>query len=285
MSNDKSLNFTIRLQADQAPLSRRRPKVLPAVAFPRTMPIPRFFCPAPLQPDTLIELPVAAAHHALRALRLAAGAAVVLFDGTGGEYPAVLQVSGTRVAARTGPHDPRECELPGELVLIQAMAGGDKMDWIVEKAVELGVCALCPVQAQRSVLHLDGARLEKRLARWRAIVQSACEQCGRNRLMQIRAPASLAHCLAQAAGPILFCHPEGAPDFVAALGTARHTLTLVVGPEGGWSPAELAIAQRQALQPVRFGSRVLRTETAGLAMVAAATAVLGWLDQTSARPE
>lgn len=240
------------------------------------MPTARFFCPSPLQADSRIELPESLAHHAIRVLRLPAGTAVTLFDGRGGQYPAVLDIQGRTALANVGPHEAIECELRGRLTLIQGIASGDKMDWIVEKAVELGVSELIPVAAERSVLRLTGPRLEKRLAHWRAIVQAASEQCGRNRLMQVREPAPLRDSLDHLSGISLFCHPEGDIDFPQALAGVGECLNLLVGPEGGWSPDELSLARSRGLQGVRFGSRVLRTETAGLAMVAAAGALLRW---------
>ncbi|WP_066459592.1 16S rRNA (uracil(1498)-N(3))-methyltransferase [Castellaniella caeni] len=240
------------------------------------MPIARFFCPTPLQAHTRAVLPDALAHHALRVLRLPPGSAIVLFDGRGGQYPATLVADGRAAYADVGGHDPRDCELRGRLTLVQGIAGGDKMDWIVEKAVELGVGALYPVAAERSVLRLSGPRLDKRLTHWRAIVQAASEQCGRNRLMQVHAPAPLADCLGALEGPTLFCHPDGPADFAQALRAVDTRLSLLVGPEGGWSESELALARKRGLSAVRFGPRVLRTETAGLAMAAAATALLQW---------
>lgn len=240
------------------------------------MPAPRFFCTAALQANTIIELPAATARHALRALRLADGDAAILFDGRGGQYPATLAASGSTLQARIGAHEPVECELRGRTRLIQGIASGDKMDWVVEKAVELGVSDLYPIAADRSVLRLTGARLEKRLEHWRAIVQAASEQCGRNHLMQVHAPVPLARGLSGLSGPTLFCHPDGAQPFASALKSVKDEVNFVIGPEGGWSADELAQAHRQSLQAVRFGSRVLRTETAGLAIVAAATALLGW---------
>ncbi|MFT0533022.1 16S rRNA (uracil(1498)-N(3))-methyltransferase [Castellaniella hirudinis] len=240
------------------------------------MPMPRFFCSAALRAHTAIDLPEALAHHALRVLRLADGTAITLFDGQGGQYPATLRVQGRRAQAQLGTHDPAERELQGRLMLLQGIASGDKMDWVIEKAVELGVYAVAPVMAERSVLRLSGARLDKRLAHWRAIVQAASEQCGRNRLMRVLDPAPLAACLEGLDGPALFAHPEGGQSFDQALQSVDRRLSLLVGPEGGWSDAELALGQRRGLQPVRFGPRVLRTETAGLAMAAAATALLDW---------
>ncbi|WP_323017709.1 16S rRNA (uracil(1498)-N(3))-methyltransferase [Castellaniella sp.] len=240
------------------------------------MPTARFFCPTPLQADCRMTLPESLAHHALRVLRLPAGTAVTLFDGQGGQYPAVLQIQGRTALADVGRHEAVESELRGHLTLIQGIASGDKMDWVVEKAVELGVSTLIPIAAERSVLRLSGPRLEKRLAHWRAIVQAASEQSGRNRLMQVLDPAPLRDYLEKLTGLSLFCHPDGEADFAQALHHTSDRLNVLVGPEGGWTPDELDLASRHGLQGVRFGPRILRTETAGLAMAAAATALLGW---------
>ncbi|MER1967744.1 16S rRNA (uracil(1498)-N(3))-methyltransferase [Castellaniella sp. GW247-6E4] len=243
------------------------------------MPAPRFHCPTPLAPHARIDLPEALAHHALRVLRLRPGAAITLFDGHGGEYAAVLRVDGGAAWADTGAHDPVERELPGRITLLQGLAGGDKMDWIVEKAVETGAARLVPIAAERSILRLAGPRLDKRLARWRAIAGAASEQCGRNRLMSVVDPLTFGEALdllGAEDGPALFCHPEGAVPLAQALAPVRTRLSLLVGPEGGWSEAEQAAAAAAGLVPVVLGPRVLRTETAGLALIAAATALLGW---------
>ena len=148
--------------------------------------------------------------------------------------------------------------------------------------MELGAVRVVPVAAQRSVLQLTGPRLEKRVAHWQRIAQSASEQCGRNRLMNVDAPQTLAQWLEQPAeGLRLLCHPDADDDLAGALAALRNqdgtpALTLLVGPEGGWSDKELDQARAAGVQSVRFGSRVLRTETAGLALIAAAAALLGW---------
>ncbi|MFA5662856.1 16S rRNA (uracil(1498)-N(3))-methyltransferase [Castellaniella sp.] len=240
------------------------------------MSTPRFFYPAPLVGQTQPGLPEPMAHHAQHVLRLGPGQHVVLFDGHGGEYPGVLHSSGTGLYVQLAGHDPVERELTGQLVLLQGLASGDKMDWIVEKAVELGVSELQPITAQRSVLRLAGERLGKRMARWQAIVQSASAQCGRNRLMRVHAPVSLADALAQARGTVLFCDPEGGQALSQALADAPARLGLLIGPEGGWSDQEHALARQHGLLPIRFGPRVLRTETAGMALAVACTTLLGW---------
>lgn len=243
------------------------------------MSAPRFFCDAPLAAGARIVLPEALAHHAIRVLRLRAGETMVLFNGQGGEYPAVLEIDGKAGFAQLGAFDPREAELVGRLTLVQGLPAGDKMDWVVEKAVELGAARVCPIAAQRSVLQLSGPRLEKRVAHWQRIAQSAAEQCGRNRLMAVDAPVTLADWLALPAdGLRLLCHPDADADLAGRLGATPNlqSLTLLVGPEGGWSEKELAQAREAGVQAVRFGPRVLRTETAGLALISAAGALLGW---------
>ena len=244
--------------------------------------MPRFYYPAPLAASgKRLLLPDALAHHAVRVLRLRDGTAIVLFDGSGGQYPAVLRIEGRQAWAELGDFDAREAELPGRITLVQGLPGSDKMDWVVEKAVELGAAALAPIQARRSVVQLSAERAGKRLAHWRRIAQASAEQCGRNRLMDIAAPRSLEDYLAQpAAGLRLLCHPEADATLAQALaplaGQAQVELSLLVGPEGGWSEEELQAARRAGVQAVRFGPRVLRTETAGLALIAAASALLGW---------
>lgn len=243
------------------------------------MSAPRFFCDIPLSAGARIALPDALAHHALRVLRLKAGESVVLFNGQGGEYPAVLDVDGKAGHAQLGDFSAREAELAGRITLVQGLPSGDKMDWVVEKAVELGASRVSPIAAQRSVLQLSGPRLDKRVAHWQRIAQSAAEQCGRNRLMAVDAPRSLADWLAEPAeGLRLLCHPEAGEDLAGKLRAAPGltALTLLVGPEGGWSDKELELARQAGVQAVRFGPRVLRTETAGLALVSAVSALLAW---------
>ncbi len=254
------------------------------------MPTPRFYLCEPLPDHACIPLPAALSHYALRVLRLAPGSAITLFNGEGGETPAVLAVDGATAQARLGTHRAREAELAGRLCLVQGLATGDKMDWIVEKAVELGAHELVPIAARYSTLQLRGERLEKRLAHWRRVAQAASEQCGRNRIMAVHAPRRLDDYLR--APPVgdeatlrLLCHPEAEHSLDAALTRwpARHgggatppRLELLVGPEGGWSDEEIALATQAGAQVVRFGARILRTETAGLALMSACTALLGW---------
>jgi len=231
-----------------------------------------------LQAHQTLELPPDLAHYALRVLRLKDGAAVILFNGRGGQFEAVLQVRGKTADATLGAHQAVEAELPGRITLMQGLPSGEKMDWIVEKAVELGAHRLIPITAQRSVVQLSPERRAKRMKHWQRVAQSASEQCGRNRLLTIDAPVTLEACIAAqdgSAGPLLLCDPEAGQTLEQALDDADD-LNLLVGPEGGWSPEEQQQALHHGARPLRFGTRVLRTETAGLALIAAISALKGW---------
>lgn len=239
---------------------------------------PRFHCSFPLSARQRLELPDALSHHAVRVLRLRHGSDIVLFDGQGGQYPAVLEIEGKRAWAHTGEKQDIDLELPVRTVLVQGIAGGDKMDWIIEKAVEMGVAQLVPVTAQRSIIQLSGERREKRLRHWQRIAIAASEQCGRNQVMEVCPPQDLAQWLAQAEAGLLrlACQPEAARDLNDVVPAHQGPLALMVGPEGGWSDEELGLMQSQGLETVRFGRRVLRTETAGIALMAAVTAIKRW---------
>jgi 16S rRNA (uracil1498-N3)-methyltransferase len=239
------------------------------------MMVSRFFFPRPLPDSGDIELPDALAHHALRVLRLRDGEPLVLFDGSGGELAARLQLRGKAAIAIRGEHRAFECESPLSLVLVQALASGDKMDWIVQKAVELGASAVVPLQAERSVLRLAGERADKRVAHWRQVAVSACEQSGRNRVPAVEPITSLRDYLAAAAPAAKFIlTPEGGRR-LAAVERPAAPLHLLVGPEGGWSDEELALCRMSGCIEVGLGPRVLRTETAGLAAIAALQTLWG----------
>ncbi|WP_397474049.1 16S rRNA (uracil(1498)-N(3))-methyltransferase [Pusillimonas sp.] len=242
------------------------------------MAAPRFFCPVQLHAHQTLTLPPDLAHYALRVLRLKDGAEIILFDGSGGQFDAVIRVSGKSAEADVGAHHAIDAELPGRITLVQGLPSGDKMDWIVEKAVEMGAYRLVPITAQRSVVQLNAERRAKRMKHWQRVAQSASEQCGRNRIMQIAEPVTLEAYLEAdtTPGPTLLCHPEAEQGLAQVLDN-RPDLTLLVGPEGGWSPEEQQTAVRHGAKPLRFGTRVLRTETAGIALIAAISALNGWL--------
>ncbi len=232
----------------------------------------RFHVPPVLASGAEVDLPAAAGHHAARVLRLAAGAAVTLFDGTGGEYAGrIVRVDGARVRVAVGSHRAVECEAPVRVTLAQGISSGERMDYTLQKAVELGVAVLQPLATARSVVRLTGDRAERRMEHWRQVVAGACEQCGRNTVPEVRAIAAPAAWLA-GLGPVdgvarLTLAPA-APRRLSALASVSSAL-LAVGPEGGFDAAERALLARAGFEAVRLGPRVLRTETAALAALAA----------------
>ncbi|CAG9176351.1 Ribosomal RNA small subunit methyltransferase E [Cupriavidus laharis] len=245
---------------------------------------PRFFVGntgAALAAGTDLELPEAVLRHA-HVLRLAPGDAITLFDGRGGSHDATLLELGKRHAlARVGEHDTTETEPPFRITLAQGLAGGDKMDWLIEKAVELGVAAIQPLQAARSVVRLSGERAQKRQAHWQALVEAACEQCGRNRLPAVAPVANLDTWLrAKGEGARLLVSPRADQSLPAYAAAHREALlagsvTLLIGPEGGLAPEEEDAALHAGFTAVSLGPRILRTETAGLACLATLNALLG----------
>ena len=238
---------------------------------------PRFFCPPPLTAGAEIALPTGAAHHAARVLRLAAGAAVTLFDGEGGECAGRLtRVDGRGVVARVEARRAVERESPLAITLIQGLAAADRMDYAIRKAVELGVTAIVPVTTARSVARLDRERALRRVEHWRQIVIGACEQCGRNRLPAIRTPCDLLEWLRRpsSASSRLLPAPD-ATQGLAQLVPPGGAIEILVGPEGGLAPEESAAALAAGFRAVRLGPRILRTETVAPAALAAMNALWG----------
>ncbi|MBP9712308.1 MAG: 16S rRNA (uracil(1498)-N(3))-methyltransferase [Sterolibacterium sp.] len=244
--------------------------------------IPRFYCPVTevtLLTQGRVLLPAAQAHHALKVLRLRVGDALVLFDGQGGEYPGCIVEATRQVVVSLGAWQARESESPLQVTLAQGLPGGDKMDWVVQKAVELGVAAIQPLEMKRSVVRLAGERAEKRQAHWQQVAVAACEQSGRNRLPEVKAITGLPKYLAAQASNtdatlrLLLSPHRGQPLSSWPRPTAG--VTLLIGPEGGMDADEETLACTLGFQPVSLGPRVLRTETAGLAALAALMALWG----------
>jgi len=234
----------------------------------------------PLVPDADVQLPEAAAYHVARVLRLRAGAPIVAFDGSGGDFQCeVLAVEGDRVRVRVGSRTPGLPESPLGITLVQAVSRSERMDWTLQKATELGVTAIVPVLSARSVVRLDARQAEKKLRHWQAIVAGACEQCGRSVLPEVRAPQELDAYLASAArdGQRFVLSPSG-PASLAGLASVSARVTLLIGPEGGLEDAELERATQAGFSPVRLGPRVLRTETAGIVALTVLQALWGDLN-------
>lgn len=234
--------------------------------------VPRLFVGADLAPRTRLFLPEDAAHHAARVLRLREGDPAVLFDGRGGEYEARLFMPGRgQVAAEIGEWRDIERESPLAVTLVQAVSSGEKMDFTVQKAVELGVAAIQPLLTAKSVVRLSAEREEKKRAHWRRVAIAACEQCGRNRIPEILEPVAVERYKAPAGAKILLS-PSGAGKLS---GFAAGPLTLAAGPEAGFSADEEQRLLRAGFEAVRLGPRILRTETAALAALAALNALAG----------
>ena len=239
--------------------------------------MPRFYLDHPFEVGALFELPEGIARH-IGVLRLRAGDTITLFNGRGGEFAATLTlIEKHRVTAHLKTFDARESEPGHALTLAQVMPEGTKIDWVIEKAVELGVTAIQPLISTRSVVRLTDERADKKLVHWRAIVAAASAQCGRNRLPSIAAPQPFASWAAQQdLHPRILLSPRGQQSIAD---WARHRpaqpVTLIVGPEGGLSEAEEQLAVQRGAICLSIGSRVLRTETAGIAALAALHALWG----------
>lgn len=238
----------------------------------------RFHIDHPLTIDACVTLPEPAAQHAIRVLRLAQGDAITLFNGDGLDYRAeLIDVERRRVAARITAVHAAAGESPLPLTLVQALARGDKMDLIVQKATELGVTRVVPVFTERSEVRLDGDRSHKRAQHWRAVAAAACEQCGRARLPTIEEAVSLQNWLANppADDTLRLALLPDAQSGLRQLAMPRGGATLVVGPEGGLGERDTASLCEHQFIGLRLGPRILRTETAGLTALAALQALFG----------
>ncbi len=237
---------------------------------------PRFYLDQTLAPGARFSLPPGPARHAARALRLGVDDAVTLFNGRGGEYAARIErIHKDEVAVAVTGFAEIERESRLQIRLAQGISSGERMDYTLQKAVELGVAAIQPIAAKRSVVKLAGERADKRVAHWQGVVASACEQCGRNRVPEVASPLPLAQWLGgHGGGRLLFLSPQ-AERRLAELPPPAGIDCLVAGPEGGFEADEIAALKAAGAIPVRLGPRVLRTETAALAALAAMQTLWG----------
>ncbi|HYH42814.1 MAG TPA: 16S rRNA (uracil(1498)-N(3))-methyltransferase [Burkholderiales bacterium] len=243
----------------------------------RSKPSPRVYLPDDIPAHGVCVVPPEQSHHVSHVLRLAAGDAVTAFDGRGNEYAATIaRISKQGVTLNVGePHAvSRESTL--DIVLAQGISSGDRMDYTVQKAVELGVRAIQPLATERSVVRLAPERAARRAAHWRGIAVAACEQCGRNVVPEVLPVAAFTAWLGtRAPGELRLTLMPGAEARLSDLERPQGRIVLLAGPEGGLSPRERGDAQIAGFTPVRLGPRVLRTETAALAAVAAMQTLWG----------
>ena len=247
--------------------------------------LPRFHCPTALVPGDALNLPSGTARH-VQVLRLQPNDEITLFNGQGGEFKAVVTHMGrSDVSVRVGEHKQIERELNLRVNLWSGITANERMDWLLEKATELGATTLLPITAERSVLKLKGERADKKLAHWQAIAVASSEQCGRNRVLQVCSPVTLSQAIAQlsvsplqAARWVLSLAPgnRSLQEMMQTLKTPKEAgqskmseVILLSGPEGGLSPAEEAQAIAAGFVPVSLGNRVLRAETAPVAVLSA----------------
>ena len=237
----------------------------------------RFYCPLPFISGQVVDLPPTAARH-VQVLRMQPGHSLTLFNGEGGEFSAEVQHMGrSDVRVVVGEHRDVECEAACQVHLAVGMPANERMDWLVEKATELGVHRITPLMTERSVIRLTGERAEKKQAHWQAVAASASEQCGRNRVPVIDAPERLDAWLAKqtaqadAVQCVLSLHASTQPLTAMRANAVQKSWVLLNGPEGSLTDAEDAAARAKGIVPLSLGERVLRAETAALGALALLT--------------
>ncbi|GAB4345945.1 MAG: 16S rRNA (uracil(1498)-N(3))-methyltransferase [Gammaproteobacteria bacterium] len=237
---------------------------------------PRLFHPQRLHERTAVTLDAGAARYLTKVLRLEPGAPLVLFDGQGGEFEAILSElrKGTVVVA-VNRHRTREAESPLQTTLAQGISRGERMDYTLRKATELGVTRIQPLFTEYCQVQLKGERLDKRLRHWEGVVRSACEQSGRNRLPELLEPLPLCDLVARRPDETHLILDPRSENHLQGIDLNGSRVTLIVGPEGGLSPAEIDLLTRHGCIGIRLGPRILRTETAALAALAAMQCLWG----------
>lgn len=223
----------------------------------------------PLAPDTEVSLPPAAARHVVRVLRLRVGAWIDVFNGDGRQYPAEIIAAGPRqdCRIRLGQAESPDVESALDVTLVQGIGRGERMDWCIQKSTELGVARIQPVFTERTEVRLDGQRAERRQAHWQQVAVAAAEQSGRVRVPSIDPPMTLED-LVPASGLHLVLDPQGSRGPADLVAPAVPNFSVVIGPEGGLSEHEIGRLQQRGYLGLRLGARILRTETAGPAVLA-----------------
>ncbi|WP_196138740.1 16S rRNA (uracil(1498)-N(3))-methyltransferase [Aliikangiella sp. G2MR2-5] len=227
----------------------------------------RFFASIPLESNKELELPKEVSHHCIQVLRYSVGNSLTLFNGDGYDYPAtILRTEGKKAWVLTGQKILAQNESSLNIHLVQALAKGDKMDWVIQKCVELGVKEITPVISERSNVKLDPKRQAKKQEHWQKVIESACEQSGRASIPKLNSISMLKDVELEEDSSKLFLEPSANTRFGDKLECNR--IVLFVGPEGGFSATDHSIIQLLGGQGVKLGPRILRTETAGLAAIA-----------------
>ncbi len=230
------------------------------------MPVTRVFQAVPLSENSEIILDAQASHHIARVLRAAINDSLTIFNGQGGEYSGIIsQINKKNVTIKIGKYHSREAESPLTLYLAQGISRGEKMDYTIQKAVELGVSQIIPLITQRCNVRLDQERSEKRLQHWQSIIISACEQSGRNRVPEIVAPQTLVNWLPMVRADQCFVLSPYSQNKLAKVSLQKNQrIVLLVGPEGGLSEIEIQQAEQKGFLSLNLGPRILRTETAAV---------------------
>jgi|SRR5512134_671305 16S rRNA (uracil1498-N3)-methyltransferase len=236
---------------------------------------PRFYIDAPLRAGSVCTLSEDAAHHAIHVLRLRAGEEITVFNGRGGEFAArIVSIQRLKIAVDLLHHGEIERESPLRVTLVQGVSAGDKMDSTLRKAVELGVAEVQPVLAARSVARPKGERAEGRRAHWQKVVIAACEQCGRNRIPEVHALIALSNYRPSGTAMRILLSPL-AQQPLSELSLRGSEFVVAAGPEAGFTSEEEAALVSSGFAPALLGPRVLRTETAAVAALAALSALRG----------
>ncbi len=262
-----------------------------------SMRLPRFFLPYPALAKTItIDGPVA--RHMIQVLRLTAGSPVILFNGEGGEYHAIINtISKKEVTVEVTEFTSKDVESRLKVTLLQAVSRGERMDYTLQKATELGVTDIKPINTERAVVNLKGDRALKRVSHWQKVVNGACEQCGRNIVPQVQQIENFKDCVLNLANgayladgsisadgsfPVntikLLLYPEAQQSIsscVKSLSAENLLIILLIGPEGGISQEELDLAIQAGFKMVHLGPRVLRTETAAVVALSILQSILG----------
>jgi 16S rRNA (uracil1498-N3)-methyltransferase len=241
------------------------------------MRIPRIYLPNILSTNHTVYLDENAVRHVVKVLRLKKGAPLILFNGKGGEYQAVLEaVDKKQVLVRLGEYVEREVESNLDIVLAQGVSRGERMDYTIQKAVELGVKKIIPLFMIRTVVNLDERRMIKRVQHWQQIAINACEQCGRNQVPEVHDIQDYRHWLDEPPAGGKFILHHAAAKRLSDVRECNNPVTLLAGPEGGFSNEEISLAKKVGFIPLRLGPRILRTETA--ALVALSLLQMRWGD-------